>query len=587
MARTSQEISQQIRANLKILIPDLSLDPNTPERKIVDTVADVISEASIDQFVLDYQYDVDTKVGSDLDRFVALFGFARQGGRRATGTVTFSRLTPSDRDIVLNAGTQVIKPATSVSGLITFFTTATVVIPLGGTTADAPIEAAEIGPLGNVPANTITDFATAGITDVSEVMNSVATTGGVAEETDAALRVRFKNTIFRNISGTRDQFLALAIASRFANKANIIGPISRFIEYVQIESDLLVLSEIPYSKYTYDFDYYVTDGFFAGESFYAPGGVDYSFEDTVPAGLNINPTGTLSVGDVVLFEHTYCSVNSRNDPDNNIANYVDIYVSGAQAAEAEEALRYPDGTTAFVDSDVAVYDFEKFIRVKTGVRPSLGNRFQELIWQPVISLPSVITIDGIDYYEGTHYWHVKDITNHKGSRRSRDGIEWSTTVNSYVPPTTPYVVGYVFDKLPLTLNELMDKHKQITTDVLVHSATERFFIINLVIMYTPGFSRVSVDEAISTSLTAFLEQQQFGAVIQISDLLDVVHDVPGVDNVRLALPGDGVAYGVQEVAGDGETSIGLPYVEDFPLQDSDLPILQAVVTAQRSQNTWS
>jgi hypothetical protein len=51
-----------------------------------------------------------------------------------------------------------------------------------------------------------------------------------------------------------------------------------------------------------------------------------------------------------------------------------------------------------------------------------------------------------------------------------------------------------------------------------------------------------------------MERLNFGATIQISDILDIAHDVPGVDNVRLATPGDNVPYGVQEVLLDGVTT---------------------------------
>ena len=145
---------------------------------------------------------------------------------------------------------------------------------------------------------------------------------------------------------------------------------------------------------------------------------------------------------------------------------------------------------------------------------------------------------------------------------------------------------YNFDKLPLTINELVDAHKQITTDVLVHGAQERYFNVNLIIMYTPGFSTIATDTAISTALSDFMERLNFGAIIQMSDILDVVHDVPGVDNVRLAMPSDNVPYGVQEVALDGITNVGYPYTGDFALQDSDLPILNSVITTRLSQNTW-
>jgi uncharacterized phage protein gp47/JayE len=586
MPRTSDTISQQIRAQLKILIPDLSLDPNTPERKLVDTVSDVVADASIDQYVIDYQYDIDTKVGADLDKFVALFGFARQSGKRASGRVTFSRATEADIDIYIAAGTQITKPPSSISGLVTYFTTASVVLPAGALSVDAPIEAADIGPLGNVPANTITQFGTGNLTSVSEVKNNIATTGGANDETDAELRVRFKNTIFRNIAGTRDQYLALAIASRFTNKANVIGPISRFIEYVQVEPDLVVLSEIPYSQWTYNVDYYLTNGEFTNEIFYAPNGVDYTFDDTVPPSITINSAGSLNVNDVVLLEHSYCSANSRNDPANNIGNYVDVYVSGQDIIEAEEALRFPSSANNFVGTVGNAFENTRWIRYDTGSNPVIGNRFQELLWQPIFTLPSSITINSIEFFLGTHYWLVVDRTNVKGSRRARNGIEWSSTAAASIPTGTIFVLNYDFNRLPISLNELMEKHKQVTTDVLVHSATERFYNINLIVMYTPGLSRTSVDEAVSATLTDFLEKQQFGAVIQISDILEIAHSVPGVDNVRLALPGDGVAYGIQEVAGNGTTPLGVPFVDDFAIQDSDLPVLHTVVTTQKSQNTW-
>lgn len=586
MPRTASEISQAIQTQLKVIIPDLSVDPNTPERKIIDTVSEVIAESDIDSYVLQYQYDVDTKVGTDLDKFVALFGFARQAGRRATGSVTFSRITAAERDIFIGAGAQIIKPATSVSPQISFFTTASVIIPLGGISTEAPIEAADIGPLGNVAANTITQLSFGANTDVSMVFNENGTSGGTNQETDAELRVRFKNTIFRNIAGTRDQFLALAIASRFANKANVIGPISRFVEYVQIEPDLTIVSEIPYSKYTYDFDYYLTNGENANEVFYAPNNVDYHFTDSVPAAFTVDDTAVLPVDSVVLFEHSYCSANSRNDPANNILNYVDVYVSGQDPTAALDSVRFPDSGMDLVNTPGSPYDIQRFRRAETGGAPVVANRFQELIWQPISGLPSSITINGVDYYENTHYWHLKDISEYKGSRRSRDGIEWSSTVVSSVTPGTEFLIDYIFDKLPLTLNELMEKYKQVTTDVLVHSATERYFNINLIVMYSPGFNRAAVDEAMSAALIAFMERQQFGVVLQISDFLDEAHNVPGVDNVRLATPADGVAYGVQEIAGDGVTPIGIPYTNDFALQDSDLPVLNSVVTTQRSQNTW-
>jgi hypothetical protein len=133
----------------------------------------------------------------------------------------------------------------------------------------------------------------------------------------------------------------------------------------------------------------------------------------------------------------------------------------------------------------------------------------------------------------------------------------------------------------------VDSHKQITTDVLVHTAVERYFDVNLIIMYSTGYSVDAVNSAIATAVQLWMERLNFGAIIQISDILDIVHDVPGVDNVRLAQASDNVPYGVQEVALDGLTTINPPIITDFSLQDSDLPILNTIKTTKRSQNTWS
>jgi len=67
-------------AQMRVIDPSVSLEIGTPERKILDTVAQALSDAQVDLNVLSKALDVDSKVGSDLDKFLALFGFARQQG---------------------------------------------------------------------------------------------------------------------------------------------------------------------------------------------------------------------------------------------------------------------------------------------------------------------------------------------------------------------------------------------------------------------------------------------------------------------------------------------------------------------------
>jgi len=587
MAQTSADISNAIRTNLRVLDPDISTEPLTPERKIIDTVADVIAEAGVDTFVSNYQFDIDTKVGTDLDKFIALWGFARQGGRAASGVVTLSRFDSATVDLQIPAGTQIVKPATSVSPAITFQTTTSTTIYVGTTSANAPIQCTTIGNLGNVAANTLTVLSSLAGSGVSAVTNPNPTSGGTDQESDAELRVRFKNTVFRNIAGTQDQFLALAIASRFANKANVIGPTSRFIEYLQIAAGAAT-SIIPYSKNTYSFDYWLTDGNYTSETFYTPAGADYTFNATTPPSITVNNSTHLPNGKIVLLEHTYTSKNSRNVPASGIMNYVDVYVSGRDETTATEACVFPSSANNFVSTPTtSTFYNQSFLRVATSVAPTVGNRLQFLMWQPVDILPSQIIIGASTYNLNTHYWFVRDVTLSKGSRRALNGIEWSTTVTGAVTAGTAFQVVYTFNRLPLTLNELMEAHKQIATDVLVHAALERYYRIALTVMYSPGFSQAAVDTAITSSLTDFLERQQFGAVIQVSDILEVAHEVPGVDNVRLTTNVEnGTVYGIQEMAIDGSTVLSTTS-GDFTLPDSDLPVLNNIVTLAKSQNTWS
>lgn len=597
MARTAEEISRAIRAQLKLLDPDISAEPLTVERKIMDTVSEQIAQAEIDQYTQQYQFDVDTKIGEDLDRFVALFGFARQAGTRATGSVTFSRNAVATRDILIPLGTQIVAPATSVTPSLSFFTTATAILYTNTTLVEVPVEAGEVGSQGNVSAGTIISLASAFATDISEVSNENATSNGSLEETDAELRVRFKNTVFRNVAGTKDMYLALAIATKFGRKANVIGPLSRFIEYLQVPAGLVVSSQIPYAKWTHSYDYYLTDGDPVSETFYNQGS-DYTFATSnitpqtqpptaVAPTLTVSNVGNIPVNAVVLLEHTYTSLNSRNDPANNIMNKVDVYVSGEDIVNALETLVFPGAGNNFSATTSSPFYTKRWVRDTTGVNPTAGNRLQDLLWQPVTALPTTITIGSSTFYLGSDYFLIRDATAYKGSRRARNGIEWTSTAAGQIAANAVYTISYTFNRLPITINELIDSHRQVSSDVLAHAANKRYFNVNVTLMYSSGFASSSVSINMTTALSDFLEKQSFGAVIQLSDLVEILHEVPGVDNVRVTTASDGGAYGIQEVANDGVTPLGIPFTTDFTLLDSDLPVLNKINIARRSQNTWT
>ena len=144
---TPEQYSARMREVLRAVEPDLDTGVGTPIRKILDAVAEVANEVSVDNNLMTYAYDIDARAGADLDDFVRLFGHERLPARRATGDVTFSRTTPSTVNIFIPAGTQV---ATDSAPQTVYATAVAAVLPSGGTEITVPVRAVAPGPTGNV-----------------------------------------------------------------------------------------------------------------------------------------------------------------------------------------------------------------------------------------------------------------------------------------------------------------------------------------------------------------------------------------------------------------------------------------------------
>jgi uncharacterized phage protein gp47/JayE len=139
-----------------------------------------------------------TSQGSDLDSFYADFYFYRLGNTYATGSVTYTRLSPSSSTPFIPVGATVL----SNDGIQSFSVTADTSNPfyssiLGGFTLPAMVASITVlvtavtpGAGGNVLAGAVTQMTTP-ITGVDNVVNTSQFTGGISSETDAAFRARF------------------------------------------------------------------------------------------------------------------------------------------------------------------------------------------------------------------------------------------------------------------------------------------------------------------------------------------------------------------------------------------------------------
>lgn len=723
MAVTQSDLVVQMLAQLRMLDPSISAEVGTPERKILDSVASALSDAQIDLTQLQGALDIDTKTGSNLDNFLALFGFGRQQAVKSSGFVEFGRESgPSLQDVRVPAGTQIMAPGVSVSneGIVDviFETTFDVTLLAGQTAVQAPVRAIIAGTQGNVAAGAVTTIASNAIFGIETINNPAPITGGIDGEDDDQLKVRFKNTIFRNLAGTQDQYIALALSAAYTKKVNVVGPISRYREYLQVpmgdDSESLnvntgvgpsleagagtvgqyttALSTIPYSKYTYtEVPNFVTNGQTGISTIFWREGIDYRLNTTaldkdhgdahrfynVDVGPDLGPdpndTGVpptsygstykpnitfLNVidstadatitavreGDIVLFEHSYLSTASRNDRLRNITNCVDVFIDGSNDTVASTIIPTPGSSVAaaFSTTSTSKYYYQNYRRVGqpdvtpvANANPLLANLFFPLFWQPAVDLPSEIVITGggqtAIFYEGEHYWLVEDVSELHGTIRARNGLEWNMNATtgkgainvgdftrtgpliSGFPQYTPMEIsGYIYDKNIVDLQAALEQAKQVTTDILVHRARERYFKLDITVMYSPGSNPTSVNANIRQAMLTYFSNQYFGNVIQLSDILQAIHSVAGVDNVRWSSDTQGNTEVDQprivETDRDGEPRTG-PIVlnNDFFVQDDEMPRLATLNTEAdidgqvarqwnavpgilirtRAQNTWT
>lgn len=680
MALTQQQLALQMLAQLRVLDPSISAEVGTPERKILDTVAQALSDAQVDLTQLSGALDIDAKSGTELDKFLALFGFGRQQATYASGFVRFSRDVASSLDIRIPARTQVMAPGIVIvnppnDGIqnVIYETSFEVTLPANQLFVDAPITAVIAGSAGNTAVGAITEFAATAIYGITGITNQAPISGGVDSESDDQLKVRFKNTIFRNLAGTQDQFLALAASAKFTTKANVVGSISRYREYVQVPQvddatsyDVngdgitevgngssgqytTAISTVPYSKHIYDtLPNFISSGDIAGDFVFWREGIDWLLNTLITAKnqgdafrlFSANPsepdplsptnlyrpnvtmtnvyTGTndevtgIRPGDIVLFEHSYLSSASRNDITRQVLNCVDLYIDGSNDTAASMVIPAPGASVAtqFVNNTASKYHYLNYrLDGEPDIAPAtwtttpapggsyVASRFLFIpaFFQPTTALPSSITVRDAStesmFFLNEHYWLVQDITELAGTVRARNGICWDKTLAGASGPTAPRtqpalqayttaglaieIENYLYDKNVPDLQAAIETARQVTTDVLVHKAITRYFKFDITVMYSEGANTTETNNAIYTALTGYLSSLYFGPIIQLSDILQVIHNVTGVDNVRWSqdLKGNTALHRVYGTNAGGVPRTNQFWDSDYILQDNELPAL--------------
>jgi len=569
-----------MRSKLAITAPGLSLALGTPERKIVDAAAESISECYVDQYLIGSLLDIDGKSGLELEQFLGLYGFGRYQGRAATGVVRLELTTVSTQDVSIAQGTQFFtSTAAPGSGTALYFaSTQAVVLTAGSYTVDIPVECTVTGTAGNIPAGVITSVSS--IAGTASVTNLVPMSGGVDVETDDELKQRFKDTFLRNSAGTSDWYKALAYQNKYVSKCIVFGPISTYRTQIVVPSDSLTLPVTSDVKYKWAGG----DSCFKNlgqedEVFYVSSD-DYFIEAGTSPVFNRFSDGNLTPADVVDLEFDYVTLSSRNDPPNGITNKIDVFTNGSEPYTITERTRLRD--IELSSSPSSDFYTGKFNRVGSAGAPTATNRFTRLGSVPIITFPSTLAISDTVYTLGVHYHLLRGTTLQAGSYREIAGIEWTEAG----PPTdTELTLTYTYNRVPEILNTVMNKGKQICTDVLVHSAEYKYFKIYFSIEIDRGYVYSQVVNALQTQMKAFFQGLDFGAWIEISDVMLAAHQVLGVDNVKLTTVSEhATLYGIQIYDDPSDPSPETIYTDDFKLKDCVLPnFVEAVVMRKANQ----
>jgi uncharacterized phage protein gp47/JayE len=613
MGVSREDIVTQMRDALAVSEPDLDTSVGTPVRKILDAVGNSLAEAYVQNHLLTYTYDVDSKIDQDLDSFCQLFGIARIAPRRAVGTVTFSRTGDLTPTVFIPVGTEVANSANP--SLVVQTVTGATLMP-GATSVTVAVQAVNPGPEGNLAAGTA-NLIVSPIQGVSSVVNTAALTGGLSRETDSELRERWKRTVFRSLAGTEQMYLGVALNDADCYAAAVVGSSRSRSEILQVPPSGDTVAQISDARYIYASPVQVTktDGTALVLNY------DYQWITSNPPALRKLSAAFPNPGELLTVDYQYLPVVSRNDPANQITNRVDVFVGGtrAQAAQASVILKQDKKFQSVAGLDMFTGDWLRADQTK----PEANNIFLPLPFGPILTVPTTISVGGVTYGRATStnpigtvaggvtyaYTIVHESTTEGWTPTSRFGLEWH---RNYLPADgSAFAVGgagdYTYNEVPASVQDAVDRWRLLGIDAKVHQARQRWLRFSLGVMYAAGStgSTSAVQDAIRIALSDFLNRMGFNGTVQISDVLAVVHQVPGVDNVRLLHGGDVVGYspanpnasivGVQQIAPNAAPNSAAlaSYVqastgraEDIYFKDDELPVLGGVVFKTLARNSF-
>lgn len=172
-----------------------------------------------------------------------------------------------------------------------------------------------------------------------------------------------------------------------------------------------------------------------------------------------------------------------------------------------------------------------------------NSRSVVLLRQPALVAAGNLIIQGVvggsahTFVEDTDYSLVTDPTILvEGSTQMRNGFKFLGSPGVLPDETTQYTVDYSYDTLIETLQAAFDDvtHHIIASDVLIKQAHTATIDIAASVAVIPGFNPASTISSAQTNLTNFLTTNKLGQTFAQSQVVAIIEDTPGVDEVDLS-----------------------------------------------------
>jgi hypothetical protein len=603
---SQSDVSSTIVTALAVTEPTLDTSIGSVTRKLIDAVASSISSITVDNQILSYQYDVTSMTGANLDAFVQLFGLSRFPATMATGTVTFGVSAAQTSPVSIPINAQVV----SADGSTVAQTLTAASLATGALTVTVPIQVTTAGAAGNVAAATLTLLSTP-IAAISTVTNVGPTTGGAAQETDSQLQARWSATVFRNMSGTDQMYLGLALAAPACTGANVVGSYKRRTEQLQVVSGAAT-STVPDAAFVYASGQVAGNDISDGDV--AVPGLQYTWNSgTIPPSITVIDSSYFPAGDIFDLSFAYVPVWSRNQPSSGITNRIDVWCAGVNAVSAAQSLIF-ENSMQFSSSTGSPFYNQKFVR-PDGTAPIAGNTFIPLAWGPIITVPSTIVVGATTYGLVTPAHAFGTVANgvtyayqivHENDAfgwgpYSNFGLEWNAGTLPANGTAFSITEDYTYNNVPAVVQADIENWSLSGTDVLAHQAIEIPLQFSLAVIYDPTVTVSVTNAAISTALSTFLSVLGFNAIIFPSSVIQVVENTTGVTACRFIVGSDISGYngstpnsfsvGIQQLNPTG-TAVTKSFVDtagnpqDVILGDAQVPTFGNVQLTAKALNSF-